>query len=313
MTKVINSKNAYQAQYGGTDLTGVKESNVEVKKIGRTVFLRDSCYAKSNHFIKETQAYSKSTLHRYWYFSCARWLFLLCVLIALASPGTLYISVPLTVVMLTWLIIMCQHCVVSCCTLPLVLRQPVVPGQQKLNQLFEVRVEELTGVFLQAHQAGIGYVETRTGRVKLQTFSPSAVGYMQRARFYSLMMLAVSLLLFVYAAGSSVGLGWNKYSEGKKQKYCDSLPYDCVSCLNNTDRRVSYWFLSYDTKCAFTLDLASECLGACRVRTEDSGEDSGERAYKRVSSCKTECVRNAKEYMDCTEEERDRVCGITGE
>ena len=311
MTTAINSKKEFHAQYGGTDLTGVRESNVNVRKIGRTIFLRDSCYAKTNHFIKETQAYSKSTLHRYWYFSCARWMFFLCALIALGSAGTLFVSVPLSIVMLTWLVIMCQHCAVSCCTLPLVMRQPVVPGQQKLNQLYEVRVEELTGVLLQAHQAGIGYVETRTGRVKLQTFSPSAVGYMQRARLYSLIMLLISLLLFLYAAGSSVGLGWNRYAEVMKQKYCESLPYDCVSCLNDTYTRVSFWFLHYDTNCAFTMDLESECLGACRMRTDgNSGGDIDERTYKQLSNCRTDCVRDAEVYMDCTEEERDRVCGI---
>ena len=311
MTTVINSKNTFQGRYGGTDLTGVKESNVQVKMIGRTIFLRDSCYTKTNHFIKETQAYSKSTLHCYWYFSCARWLFLVCALIALGSVATLFISVPLTVVMLAWLVVTCQHCVVSCCTLPLVLRQPVVPGQQKLNQLYEVRVEELTGVLLQAHEAGIGYVEARTGRVKLQTFSPSAVGYMQRARVYSLIMLVVSLLLFLYAAGSSVGLGWNKYSEEMRRKYCEALPYDCVSCLNNTDRRVSYWLLHYNTSCAFTLDLETECLGACRVPPDEDSEDIDERSYTRVSTCKTNCVRDAEVYMDCTEQEIDGVCGIT--
>ncbi|KAI6660565.1 hypothetical protein LOD99_14149 [Oopsacas minuta] len=309
MTTAINSKNVLRAQYGGTDLTGVRKNHVEVRGIGRTVFLRDSCYARTNHFIKETQPYSTSTLHRFWYFPCARWFFLACAVVSLASVATLYIAAPLAVVMLVWLVILCQHCVVSCCTIPRVLRQPVIVGQQKLNQLYEVRVEQLTGVLLQAHEAGIGYVEARTGMVKLQTFSPRAVGHMQRARVYSMIMFMIAFVLFLYSAGSAAGLGWNKYSDQISKKYCESLKYDCVSCLNGTAKTINILFIHYEIQCAFTLESGVECLGGCGV-LEDGSEDYAERAYTHVSSCEHECVSDAKQLMDCTKDQADRVCGV---
>ena len=313
MTTTLNTKNVHHVQYGATDLTGVRKNNVQVRGVGRTVFLRDSCYARSNHFIKETQPYTTHTLCRFWYFPCARWFFLACAIVALASAATLYIALPLAVVMLAWLVIMCQHCMVSCCTLPRVLRQPVVEGQEKLNQLYEVRVEQLTGVMLRAHEAGIGYVEARTGMVKLQTLSPRAVGHMQRARLYSFIMLVISLLLFLYAAGSSAGLGWRKYTDQVSTEYCNSLEDNCVSCLNGTAKTINIFFLHYEIACVFRLEssFGLECGGSCVVNWAVSDGDYTWETYKQESSCETKCVEQATKDMICSGPQAEDVCGVT--
>ena len=117
--------------------------------------------------------------------------------------------------------IFCQHEVVNRKSLRIVLTQPVLDGQQKLNALYEVTVTELQGMALQNYRAGIGFVHVSEGKVKFQAFNRKAEQAMICARKTSRCMLILFLgsacFNFYFMITSSLVLAftreWSEYGK----------------------------------------------------------------------------------------------------
>ena len=181
-----------------TETRGIQHTRIAVE---------DVIYAYSNHFITQSRPYFRRQLPTYIdcvYFLWLTWaMFWASWLGALAHKGGYYKGVPF-----------CQHEIVNRKSLRIVLTQPVLDGQQKLNALYEVTVTELQGMALQNYQAGIGFVHVSEGKVKFQAFNRKAEQAMICARKTSRCMLILflgsSCFNFYFMITSPLGLAFSR-------------------------------------------------------------------------------------------------------
>jgi hypothetical protein len=107
------------------------------------------------------------------------------------------------------MIVFSQHACVTCCTLSKVLRQPVIKGMKEPNKHLEVTVTSLEGVYLKAHNRGVGLTSQTAGNVRFQVLSGNAVSTMKCAATCSAVYLAIEITLFIWAAIlTAVSLIW---------------------------------------------------------------------------------------------------------
>jgi hypothetical protein len=96
-------------------------------------------------------------------------------------------------------VIFFQHLHVVCWTIPWVLRQPVVGNiRDHDNRHLEVAITNLEGVYLSAHNSGIGLVSETTGKIKLQVLSYTAKSNICWCRNYSIFMAGMTILVAIW-------------------------------------------------------------------------------------------------------------------
>ena len=203
-----------------TEARGIQHTRIAVEDVGRAVRVRNTMYAYSNHFITQSRPYFRRQLPTYIDCVCFLWLtwamFWASWLGALADKGGYYKGAPFYCffVCAIFIGIFCQHEIVNRKSLRIVLTQPVLDGQQKLNALYEVTVTELQGMALQNYQAGIGFVHVSEGKVKFQAFNRKAEQAMICARKTSRCMLILFLgsacFNFYFMMTSSLGLAFTR-------------------------------------------------------------------------------------------------------
>ena len=180
-----------------TAVREVQHTQVTVKDVGKTVRIRNTVYAYSNHFITQSRPYFRRRLTTYLDCVCflflTRLMFLASFLGALALKGGYFKGTPFYcfVVCAIFIGVFSQHEIVNRKSLPVVLSQPVFDGQLSLNALYEVTITELRGLALENYRAGIGFVNVSEGKVKFQAFNRKAVSAMKRARRNSRCMLVL--------------------------------------------------------------------------------------------------------------------------
>lgn len=178
-----------------TEAQEIQHTRIAVEDVGRSVRVRNTIYAYSNHFITQSRPYFRRKLSTYIDCVCFLWLvwlmFWASFLGALAVKGGYFKGAPFYCffVCAVFIAIFCQHEIVNRKSLRIVLTQPVIDGQQKLNALYEVTITELQGMALQNYRAGIGFVHVSEGKVKFQAFNRKAVQAMICARKTSRCML----------------------------------------------------------------------------------------------------------------------------
>ena len=102
-------------QVGDVQATRATKENVLVRTFGRTVFLRQSIYVKTNFYIKESRPYiPRKTLRTYLYVRFMRWAFLLYCVLCIPMPFLPdFIGWPWAAITgglgLVWLLIFSQH------------------------------------------------------------------------------------------------------------------------------------------------------------------------------------------------------------
>ena len=182
-----------------TETRGIQHTRIAVEDVCRAFRVRNTIYAYSNHFIMQSRPYFRRQLPTYIDCVCFLWLtwamFWASWLGALADKGGYYKGAPFYCffVCAIFIGIFCQHEIVNRKSLRIVLTQPVLDGQQKLNALYEVTVTELQGMALQNYQAGIGFVHVSEGKVKFQAFNRKAEQAIICARKTSRCMLILFL------------------------------------------------------------------------------------------------------------------------
>ena len=187
-----------------TNATQLQHTRVTVEDVGRTVRVRNTVYAYTNHFITQSRPYFRRNLPTYidcvLFICLTRLIFLASFLGALALKGGYFKGTPFYcfVVCGIFIAIFSQHEVVNRRSLPVVLSQPVIDGQLSLNSLYEVTITELQGLALENYRAGIGFIHVSEGKVKFQAFNRKAVGAMICARRTSRWMLFLFLCSACY-------------------------------------------------------------------------------------------------------------------
>lgn len=173
----------------------IQQTRVTVKDVGKTIMLRNSFYAYSNHFITQSRPYFRRNLPTY--LDCVLFLYFVWLMFcasflgALALQGGYFKGAPFYcfVVCAIFMAIFSQHEIVNKRSLPVVLSQPVIDGQIPLNALYEVAITELHGLAQDNYRAGIGFINVSEGKVKFQAFNRRAVRALHQARRTSRCML----------------------------------------------------------------------------------------------------------------------------
>ena len=208
-----------QVTVGDVTAGHVEQQVVTVKSIGgKPVHISDAMYTRTNFYIRCTREYIPSRKLRVfvnfrWFFwimttvLCTQFTFLLlpsCLLGLLEPTGggslaCLVLSLFTILSLIPTFIVFCQHLHVVCWTIPWVLRQPVIPKMTKDNDHLEIAVTSLEGVYLRAHNSGIGLVSQTTGKIKFQVLSCHAFWKIQWARSVSIFLAGMTFLFVIWA------------------------------------------------------------------------------------------------------------------
>lgn len=189
-----------------------------VKATGETVYdVPNAMYSKTNFYIEQTRRYIPSkTLRIFINFKWFPWImttvfalqfvilfgvsFMLGSLRGIVdiSLACLILSLLAGVSVVPSAVIFFQHLHIVCWTIPWVLRQPVINNMKTGNEHLEVAVTNLEGVYLSAHESGIGLVSETTGKIKLQVLSGRAKLNICRCRNYSILMAGMTILVAIW-------------------------------------------------------------------------------------------------------------------
>ena len=96
-------------------------------------------------------------------------------------------------------VIFVQHAHVICWTIPKVLSQPILPDskQPDPNEYYEIKVDQLEGIFLQAKDSGIGILAAASGSIKIQALNETAAAMLEPILYSPLLScLSPSLVLW---------------------------------------------------------------------------------------------------------------------
>ena len=103
------------------------------------------------------------------------------------------------VIGMVWFVIFVQHAHVICWTIPKVLSQPILPDskQPDPNEYYEIKVDQLEGIFLQAKDSGIGILAAASGSIKIQALNETAAAMLEPILYSPLLScLSPSLVLW---------------------------------------------------------------------------------------------------------------------
>ena len=203
-------KTSVQAvQVGDVQAARATQEKFQVRTFGRTVFLRKSIYAKTNHYIKQSRPYiPRRTLRTYLYIRFMRWVFLLYCILCIPMPFLpAFIGWPWAAATgglgLIWFLIFAQHMHVVYWTLPAVLSQPILPNasQPRENEFYEFKLEKVEGIYLNARESGIGMVQTSTGSITFQALNETAARTVHKSCCMSCCMMWVTIAAVTVSAG----------------------------------------------------------------------------------------------------------------
>ena len=215
---VATNVTAQKASVGDIQAGHIQQQQVTVKATGETVYdVPNAMYSKTNFYIEQTRRYIPSkTLRIFINFKWFPWImttvfalqfvilfgvsFMLGSLRGIVdiSLACLILSLLAGVSVVPSAVIFFQHLHIVCWTIPWVLRQPVINNMKTGNEHLEVAVTNLEGVYLSAHESGIGLVSETTGKIKLQVLSGRAKLNICRCRNYSILMAGMTILVAIW-------------------------------------------------------------------------------------------------------------------
>ena len=107
------------------------------------------------------------------------------------------------VIGMVWFVIFVQHAHVICWTIREVLSQPILPDskQQRGNEFYEIKVERLEGIFLQARDSGVGVLAAASGSIKIQALNETAAKKIKLTVVCSVVCLITTLIALVVSVG----------------------------------------------------------------------------------------------------------------
>jgi hypothetical protein len=198
----------------------VNQQAVTVGAVGSTVQVGDCIYNKTNFYIQQTSLYTptrrlRTFISNLWFHTgmitglIVQYTILLvlsCVLGKIEPSvgryiGCLIVGLIALLSAVPGLLACIQHLHVIRCTIPWVLRQPVVPNLVLGNQHLEVTIANLEGAYLTAYNRGVGLVCQTTGKIKFQVLSSEAVTTIQltvaTSICYTILIGLVLLGLFI--------------------------------------------------------------------------------------------------------------------
>ena len=177
---------------------------------GYRVKIKDSVYAASNHYIRESQPlFENKRLRVYFYFQRMRWLLVLLFVINLFCFDSFYLALGMDCINFIFLLIFLQHLQVNCCTMRYVLQQPVVDNQLERNKILELSKRELTGLVAINHQRKVGVIAANEQKVRFQVFNRVAEMLMKHAKCYSYICFLVVVCMGAYSGYFT----WKKWGQ----------------------------------------------------------------------------------------------------
>ena len=196
-------------QVGDVQAARATKENVLVHTFGRTVFLRQSIYVKTNFYIKESRPYIPyKTLRTYLYIHCMRWAFLLYCVLCIPMPFLPdFIGWPWAAITgslgLVWLLIFSQHMHVIYYTIPAVLSQPILPNatQARENEFYVFQSEKIEGIYLTARDSGVGMIQRSSGSIKFMALNETAACTVRKSFFLSCCMMWVTIAAVTVSTG----------------------------------------------------------------------------------------------------------------
>lgn len=207
-----------QVQVGDIEAGHFQEQTMTFRDLSRPGnILKDDVHVHTNAFIKYSRQYFPSKKLRTFMISNSK-IFWWCMFMAVSIQAALVITASCLleytftmsavclglsafsfIVGIPPVIVFSQHAYVMCCTLPKVLRQPVIKGMKDDNKHLEVAVTSLEGVYLKAHNRGIGLTSQTTGNVRFQVLSGNAVSTMKYAATCSAIYFVIEITLLIWA------------------------------------------------------------------------------------------------------------------
>lgn len=191
----------------GTQYAYLEGERTQVKRVGRTVYLKPNSYIKTNHYINESRKYvGKHKLTRYLYFPYMEWVYLLIVIGSLFTIFSAVYAFIMTVVNGIFFFIWLQHIYVNVGTMPHVLRQPSLPNHQLPleNNLLQFSVENYRALFAHNNEEVVGIVGGSSGSITLQVFRHSAMTRMKKCVIVSSIAFVSCVATLIYCL--SVGI-----------------------------------------------------------------------------------------------------------
>ena len=214
---VASNTAATQVTVGDVTAGQVEQQVVTVKPTAGTVNLPIGRYNRTNFYIRQTRQYIPSRKLRVFInFKCLIWIMsfafctqctLLMVVSILLVRGPSFrlslvclgLSLFTILTLIPTFIVYCQHLHVVCWTIPWVLRQPIIPNMTTDNDYMEIAVTSLEGVYLRAHNVGIGVVSQTTGKIKFHVLNSVAVSQIKGARNFSIFLAVITFPFVIWA------------------------------------------------------------------------------------------------------------------
>ena len=192
-------------QAGNATAAVSERTRVDVRETGVRVHVRNSIYAKTNHYIRASQPYFRNrTLREYW--KCCNTnpllLFSLWLAVSVATSFIHWIVASMNVILdVLWICLFFQHMIVLCGTIPHILKQPILPDSEMRtsNSFMEIEVQHITGQYLILRNAGIGAIQREGGVIKFHILSEKAAQYIRASRKCSIVGFLFSVLLLLFS------------------------------------------------------------------------------------------------------------------
>lgn len=162
---------------------------------GRTVFLRNNIYTRTNFYIQQSRPYFTAPLTTYINIYWHQWTFLVYFFVGFLTPLDPVFALVWFLCGIPYFLLYLQHMYVNIFTMPLVLSQPSLPDSKlnRANAFFIISYASYQAsylaVFGENQRASMRHLEAEGGRVKVQAFRRSAMRQMK-------MCLVVSTLAF---------------------------------------------------------------------------------------------------------------------
>ena len=216
---VAGNTSVQHVKVEGSKAGHVQQQVVTVRDRTQIVHMNNSIYSYTNFFIRQTREYIPSrqlkefTNFRGFGKVMTTALIIQCATLVNAflifsriEPNYAHTMLTLILSFLTlcscvpFLLIFCQHLHVIHHTLPWVLSQSVIPNMACHNEHLEVAFTSLDGVYLSAHNDGIGVVSKRKGTIRFHVLSNRAIRIILVARFVSISCTVIEVTFFIWSA-----------------------------------------------------------------------------------------------------------------
>ena len=191
----------------------------EIRQTGRTVFLQNNIFSKTNHYIQQSRDYVPEELRpkliRYLHFRGLHWAILILLAIALFSPAFYPFAFVMVGVSIVMILLYAQYMHVVRHTVPIMLRLPHLPNDlmkqyagNKLNALYEIKLEDYTAVFAATPEEAIGAVVKRGSNIKIHILSTQARNDIINTRTVSIFSMCTAIFMCCYCFVFASILAW---------------------------------------------------------------------------------------------------------